>query len=47
MLDRGLVNPPTIRRYFGDIEPLLYRYPAIHPPAFRHAVEETLGTRPG
>ena len=45
MLDRGLIHPPTVRRYFGDIEPLLYRYPAIHPPSFRQAVEQMLGER--
>lgn len=43
MLDRGLIEPQTLRRYFDDIEPLLYRYPAIHPPSFRRAVEEMLG----
>ena len=42
MLDRGLIEPQTLRRYFDDIEPLLYRYPAIHPPSFRRAVEEML-----
>lgn len=43
MLDRGLIDPPTIHRCFEEIEPFLYRYPAIHPPSFRHAVEEMLG----
>ena len=47
MLTRGLIQPHTIRQYFLDIEPLLYRYPAIHPPSFRHAVEELLGMPPG
>ena len=46
MIDRGLADPKTIRRFFDEIEPLLYRYPAIHPPSFRRAVEETLGQRP-
>jgi len=45
MLDRGLIDTPTVRRSFAEIEPLLYRYPAIHPPSFRHAVEEMLGER--
>jgi hypothetical protein len=40
MLDRGLVNSADLRRMFGDIEPLLYRYPAIDPPSFRRAVDE-------
>lgn len=43
MMDRGLVAPQDLRRHFDEIEPLLYRYPAIHPPSFRRAVEEILG----
>lgn len=43
MLDRRLIEARTIRRHFDEIEPLLYRYPAIHPPSFRRAVEEVLG----
>ncbi len=43
MIDRSLVDPQAIRRFFDEIEPLLYRYPAIHPPSFRRAVEEILG----
>ncbi len=46
MMDRGLVDPKTIRRFFDEMEPLLYRYPAIHPPSFRKAVEEAVGSRP-
>ncbi len=46
MIDRGLVDPKTVPRFFDEIEPLLYRYPAIHPPSFRKAVEETSGSRP-
>ncbi len=42
MIARGLVDPQAVRRHFDEIEPLLYRYPAIHPPAFRRAVEEIL-----
>lgn len=42
MIDRGLIDPKTIRRFFDEIEPLLYRYPAIHPPSFRKAVEEAI-----
>lgn len=42
MLDRGLIEPEAVRRHFAAIEPLLYRYPAIHPPAFRQAVEDIL-----
>ena len=39
MIDRGLIVPQTIQYYFNEIEPLLYRYPSIHPPSFRQAVE--------
>lgn len=39
MIVRGLIEPQKIRRCFDEIEPLLYRYPAIHPPSFRKAVE--------
>ena len=34
MLSRRLINPKDLRGYFDEIEPLLYRYPAIHPPGF-------------
>ena len=44
MADRGLVDRAKAVRLFEDIEPLLYRYPAIDPPAFRRKVEEILGT---
>ncbi len=36
---RGLVEAPRLLHYFGEIEPKLYRYPAIDPPSFRRAVE--------
>lgn len=42
MLDRGLVKPDAALDYFSRIEAELYRYPAIHPPTFRRAVEEAL-----
>lgn len=42
MIARGLVDLPTLRNDFAEIEPNLYRYPAIDPPAFRHAVEAVL-----
>lgn len=41
MLRRGLVDPARAQEYFRRIEPELYRYPAIDPPAFRRAVEQT------
>lgn len=43
MLDRGLIDPFELRQRFEEIEPLLYRYPAIDPADFRRALEETLG----
>ena len=35
----GLVDSGRLRRYFEEIEPMLYRFPAIDPPAFRERVE--------
>ena len=35
------------RVYFDEIEPLLYRYPAIDPPSFRQALDEMLGEAAG
>lgn len=43
MLSSRLVEPDRLLEFFGDIEPELYRYPAIDPPKFRSAVLETLG----
>jgi hypothetical protein len=40
MLDRGLVEVGTIARYFDEIEPQLYRFPAIDPADFRRRVYE-------
>ena len=39
MLKRALIDPQKLERYFDEIEPLLYRYPAVHPPSFRQAVK--------
>jgi hypothetical protein len=44
MLGRGLVEPTRALRYFAEIEPLLYRYPAIDRSSFRRAVERELGS---
>jgi hypothetical protein len=46
MLGRGLVDPQRLRELFAQIEPQLYRYPALDPASFRRAVEEALGGRP-
>lgn len=39
MVRRGLVDPAELLRLFGEIEPTLYRYPAIDAPSFRRRVE--------
>ncbi len=38
MLERELIQPIRVQRYFDEIEPELYRFPAIHPLTFRNAV---------
>lgn len=43
MIARGLVMRGALRAAFEAIEPKLYRYPAIDPPAFRRAVEAVTG----
>jgi len=43
MVARRLVEPATIRRYFAEIEPQLYRYPAVDPASFRRAVTDAFG----
>ena len=43
MLGRGLVDPQRLRELFAQIEPELYRYPALDPASFRRAVDEALG----
>ena len=39
LLASGLVNERRLRAYFDEIEPLLYRFPAIDPQTFRTRVE--------
>lgn len=39
MLGRGLVTAEALRHAFTEIEPRLYRYPAVDPASFRRAVE--------
>ena len=41
MVERELIDADTALQYFEQIEPLLYRFPAIDPRAFRQRVEET------
>jgi len=42
MIERGLVSRDELRLRFEQIEPELFRYPAIDPKAFRKALEEAL-----
>lgn len=42
MLGRGLVDRNRLRSAFEEIEPHLYRFPAIDPADFRRCVEEAL-----
>ncbi len=44
MLARGLVGRDELLARFAQIEPDLYRYPAIDPAAFRRAVREAIGS---
>lgn len=43
MLDRNLVEPGRLRAAFDEIEPQLYRFPAIDPGDYRRRVEQFLG----
>lgn len=43
MFDRGLIDRRRLLRYFEQIEPALYRYPALDRGTFRRAVETTVG----
>jgi hypothetical protein len=47
MLARGLIRPEEALAYFQQIEPQLYRFPAIHAPSFRRAAEEMFGPHHG
>ena len=42
MIDRHLVEPGLLRTLYDGIEPQLYRYPAIDPPAFRRKLDAAL-----
>jgi len=43
MLDRRLVEEEKLRSFFGEIEPELYRFPAVDPADFRSSVDGFLG----
>jgi hypothetical protein len=42
MIAQGLVEPERLRGYYEEIEPELYRYPAIDPVALRSKVAHAL-----
>lgn len=44
MVERGLLDRDELLRHFEQIEPSLYRFPAIDPVAFRRAVEKVVRT---
>jgi hypothetical protein len=46
LISSGLVDPQRLRGYFEEIEPQLYRFPAIDPPAFRERVEQARTIEP-
>lgn len=39
MLSRSLISPAAVREQFAQMEPLLYRFPAIDPATFRQAID--------
>jgi hypothetical protein len=43
MVERGVVEPAEARAYFDEIEPDLYRFPAVSARAFRDRVERAFG----
>jgi hypothetical protein len=42
MLSRGLVTPEALRAGFAEIEPQLYRYPAVDVASFRTTIDSVL-----
>jgi hypothetical protein len=40
MMERGLISAGAVHRMFAQIEPELFRFPAIDPASFRHAVDD-------
>ena len=45
LVERRLVDPAKALAYFDEIEPGLYRYPAVDPRSFRARVEEAFSPR--
>lgn len=46
MVSEGLVNPRLLRSLFGEVETLLYRFPAVDPTVLRNAVDRLVDTMP-
>lgn len=46
MLSLELVDPRRLRAHFAEVEPHLYRFPAVDPSAFRSAVEQATDGMP-
>jgi hypothetical protein len=44
LIDRKLVDPTRVLRYFEEIESELYRFPALDPRGFRQRVEAVLAS---
>ena len=44
MIDRQLIDKQQLRQRFTEIEPHLYRYPAINPKSFREALEDVVAS---
>ena len=46
MLSLELVDPRRLRAHFAEVEPHLYRFPAVDPSAFRSAIEQATDGMP-
>jgi hypothetical protein len=46
LLERGLVERETLWACFSEIQPELYRFPAVHPADFARSIEAVVGLRP-
>lgn len=46
MLEAGLVDPESMWRYYGQVAPGLYRYPAVDPGALERSLASLFGPRP-
>ena len=44
LLERGLVDRERLQSYFAEVEPELFRFPAVDPRSLRSRVEETLAS---